>query len=118
MQSDQIMFMSKRYARSNDSHLMVNLLDNWHDSLKIRRNRIKFSQNDDFKDLLSFSCFEDPKNKTYRATLTYEFFPKIIYNINFIPTCSKFNAEIEKKGKVLVDGKNLQPTIAPQGFFY
>lgn len=115
MRADQIMFMTKRYARSNDSRLMVRLQDTWNDNLRKRKNRIKFSQHDDFKDKLSFVCFEDPKDKDYRVTLTYEFFPKIVYNVNFHATCSKYQSLLVKQGKVIVDGVELQPSNAPQG---
>lgn len=115
IKSDQIMFMTKRYARSNDSRLMVKLTDDINHTLKKRKQRLKFSHKDDFQDFLQFDCFENPKGKNYKATLTYEFFPNIVYNINFFPTCASFNELINNGSQVLIDGRALNPNEMPQG---
>jgi hypothetical protein len=128
-----MMFLIKRYARTNSDKTLLSISDEKsHNSVK---NKILFTDNDDFNDRVTFYCYKkiDPSTTgnsnqlralnssassgNVKATLTYEFFPNIVYNINFKPKCSKF-IEIDhlKPVDVYINGGLLNPGDAPEDF--
>ena len=110
LRADHILFLNKRYIRTNSSKVIPDFAPN-HDHILSRPiNRLKFLKSDELYDRVNFHCYEDTTGKDYRATLTYEFYPKMILNINFKPHCSKDKRlNVVKKAKVYKAGERLLP---------
>jgi len=95
LESPNMMFLVKRYARSSRDDVVLQLAEE--KSHSAIHNKILFRENDDFLDRVSFYCYkkitaEDSsssakdrilQNMNVKATLTYELFPNLIYNISF-----------------------------------
>jgi hypothetical protein len=125
-----MMFLVKRYARTNDDKTLMKILES--NNHKKIENKILFTDNDDFNDRITFYCYKkavegessgntlrnlDENSDDVIATLTYEFFPNIVYNINFKPRCSKhIPIDKLKPVKLLLNGKLVPPGDAPVDF--
>ena len=142
LEAMNMMFLIKRYARTNSDTTLLSIAEE--KSHRHILNKIFFSSNDDYNDRVTFYCYKQKEKEVgssnnfasneqtngknngkkileeqqiTTATLTYEFFPNVIYNIYFEPKCSKF-IEIDNLRPVIVyiDGKELAPGEAPEDF--
>lgn len=133
LEASNMMFLIKRYARTNSDKTLLSISEE--KSHKNVQNKILFTDNDDFSDRVMFNCYkkmEESKNSSgsqlrrlrtteheyhTNATLTYEFYPNIIYNINFKPKCSQYIAiDHLKPVNVYINGNLLSPGDAPEDF--
>jgi hypothetical protein len=136
LEAVNMMFLLKRYARTDSDKVLLKISDD--KNHKMIHNKVLFSENDDFNDRVSFYCYKktdpetaetsggnamrnlDSESETetrVKATLTYEFYPNIVYNINFYPKCTK-HIEISnlEPVRVFINGNLLSPGDAPEDF--